>query len=538
MDPKEMIGEIGRTARRRLPMALPVVALGTALTIAFAMTRPPSFEATAKILVESPRVAVDLARSTVTLSAPARLQLIEEQLMARENVDGLLDRMGLFDRPGLTQADRRELLREATLIQSISTATGETNPWGGGGSAGLFAFTISVTLDDAEKAAAIANEFAAEAVTRNRLVRADQAEDTLAYFRSEDDRLAAALDAKETEIAAFKETYAGALPESLEARRGTLGRLREDLLEIDRRTMELEEKLADLGAAAAGVRPLDGATTVDPAEARLRELELALISKQGRLAPNHPEIRSLREEIAAVRALVAPRAAGARTGAADGPLAERRAAIENQNAQITSQIERLTTQAAEMTAQAEALEASIRATPRIAIEFDALSRSLTELQTLRTDVTRRYAEARTGAELEASERSERFQIVEPAEVPELPIGPDRKKIAALGLAASIALAGGLAMLLEFLNTAPRSSAAMERQLGLRPVVAIPYVHAPGERSRRRLRLLAAIALLVVGVGAVDRIVLPLGPTVTRLATAAGLGALLPGAAEADAPPKL
>ncbi|MFQ8432686.1 GumC family protein [Amaricoccus sp. W119] len=538
MDPKEMIGEIGRTARRRLPMALPVVALGTALTIAFAMTRPPSFEATAKILVESPRVAVDLARSTVTLSAPARLQLIEEQLMARENVDGLLDRMGLFDRPGLTQADRRELLREATLIQSISTATGETNPWGGGGSAGLFAFTISVTLDDAEKAAAIANEFAAEAVTRNRLVRADQAEDTLAYFRSEDDRLAAALDAKEAEIAAFKEAYAGALPESLEARRGTLGRLREDLLEIDRRTMELEEKLADLGAAAAGVRPLDGATTVDPAEARLRELELALISKQGRLAPNHPEIRSLREEIAAVRALVAPRAAGARTGAADGPLAERRAAIENQNAQITSQIERLTTQAGEMTAQAEALEASIRATPRIAIEFDALSRSLTELQTLRTDVTRRYAEARTGAELEASERSERFQIVEPAEVPELPIGPDRKKIAALGLAASIALAGGLAMLLEFLNTAPRSSAAMERQLGLRPVVAIPYVHAPGERSRRRLRLLAAIALLVLGVGAVDRIVLPLGPTVTRLATAAGLGALLPGTAEADAPPKL
>ncbi|TPE48525.1 GumC family protein [Amaricoccus solimangrovi] len=534
MDPKEMIGEFARIARRRLPLALPLVLTGGALTVAFALSRPPSFEATTKILVESPRIPDELARSTVDLSATARLQLIEEQLMARDSLDALLDRMDLFDLPGATREARRELLRDATRIESISTATGQTNPWGGGTGGGLFAFTISVTLDDAVKAATIANDLAAEAVARNRLVRAGRAEDTLAYFQSEDARLRAALEAKEAEIAAFKAAHADALPESLESRRGALARLREDMLGIDRRAMELEVKRADLGAAAAGARPLDGATA-DPGEARLRELELALIAKGSALAPNHPEIRKLREQIAAVKALLAP--AGARGAApGDGPAAERRAALERQSAQLSAQIDRLRAQGDEMAARAEVLEASIRDTPRVGAELDALSRGLGEARALSTDVTRRHAEARTGAELEASERAERFRIVESAEVPELPVGPNRKKIVALGAGASVALAGGIGFMLEILNSAPRSSAAMERRLGLRPVVAIPYVHAPGERRRRRLRWLALVVLLGLGLGAVDRAVTPLGPIVARLARAAGLAAP-PPAADTTASPE-
>lgn len=546
MDPKEMIGDVARMIRRRLPLALPIVFAGLGVALAVALTRPPSYEARAKILVERPRVADDLARSTVNLSAAARLQLIEEQLMARDNLAGVMDRWDLFDLPGLPQAERLDLIRAATRIESIGVATGQTNPWGGGGGEGLFAFTITVTLDDAAKAAAIANEFAAEAVARNRAARTDQAEDTRAYFEGEDRRLSDALAAKEAEISAFKRAHADALPESLEARRATLGRLRENILEIDRRVMELEEKQADLGAAAAGERPIDGAAGAsDPAEARLRELELALSAKQGTLAPSHPEIRQLRDQIAAVKGLLGSGGKQTGTGAAAGGLAaERKAAIARQSAQVASQIDQLGAQRADMSAQADALEASIRATPQVGVELDGLSRGLTELQAQQGDVARRYAEARAGAELEASQQSERFQIVEPAEVPEIAIGPNRKKIVVLGAGASLAAAGGLALLLEFLNSAPRSAAAMERQLGIRPVVSIPYVYAPGERGRRRLRWAALALCLVLGLGLglplVDRTVMPLRPIATRLANAAGLGALLPPApgAAAESAPRL
>lgn len=537
MDPKEMIGEVARMVRRRLPLAVPIVVVGLGVAVAVALTRPPSYEARAKILVERPRVADDLARSTVNLSAAARLQLIEEQLMARDNLAEMMDRWALFDLPGIAREKRLDLVRGTTRIESIGVATGQSNPWSGGGGEGLFAFTITVTLDDPAKAAAIANEFATEAVTRDRAARTGQAEETRAYFEAENRRLSDAVAAKEAEVAAFKQAHADSLPESMEARRAALGRLRENMLGTDRRVMELQEKLADLDAAAAGERSLDNAAGADPAETKLRELELALSAKQGTLAANHPEIRQLRDQIAAVKALLGSGDKGrsGETSPETGLAAERKAAIARQSAQVTAQIEQLGAERAEMTAEASALETSIRATPEVGVALDALARALSELQATQTDVAKRYAEARAGAELEASQQSERFEIVERAEVPEIPASSDRKKIVALGAAGSLAVAGGLALMLEFLNSAPRSAAAMERQLGIRPVVSIPYVYAPGERGRGRLRW-AVLALglglgLVLGLPVVDRTVVPLRPIAARLANAAGLGALLPPAAE-------
>lgn len=534
MDPTEMIGELTRLARRRLPVALPIVVIGTLVAILVALRQAPSYEARAKILVESPRISDELARSTVTLSAPARLQLIEERLMARDNLEAVVDRLDLFDAPGLSRAARAGLLRRATRVESISTANGQANPWAGG--SGLFAFTIAVTLSDAEKAAEIANDFATEAVAQNLAVRETRARDTLAYFEAENARIGAAVAAKEAEVAAFKNLHAEALPESLEARRASSGRLRENMLEIDRRVMELEEKLADLDAAAGGERPLDATAAADPAEARLRGLELDLAGKQGTLAPSHPEIRRLREEIAALRALLAPK-----SGAApDGPVEDRRAAIRRQREQVSSQIDQLGAQRAEMAAQRATFDATIRETPRVAIELDALTRELTELRALQTDVARRYVEARTGADLEASQSAERFQVVEPAEVPEYPVQSSRKKIVVAGAGASAALAAGLALLLEMLNPVLRGSARMERRLGIRPVVAIPYVYAPGERLRRRLRWIAAplllAGLLVAALPLAERTLGPLPAPLARLAARAGLGALVAPPAD-PAPPQ-
>jgi uncharacterized protein involved in exopolysaccharide biosynthesis len=526
MDPKEMIGELLRLVRRRLPIVLPILILGMVAAILFALNQPSVYEARTKILVESPRISDDLARSTVNLSAPARLQLIEERLMARGNLEEIVSRLGLFDAPGLSMAARADLLRQSTKVESISTSTGQATPWGGGG-AGLFAFTITVSLSDPEKAAEIANGFANAAVAQNLAVREGRARDTLAYFEAEDRRVGVAVAAKEAEIAAFKEQHADALPESLEARRAAASRLRENMLVIDRRVMELEEKLADLDAAAAGERPLDGGLAADPAEARLRELEFELIGKQGMLAPTHPEIRRLREEIAAVKALVAPKAGA---GAESGPATDRRAALRRQRDQVSGQIDQLHAQRAEMEAQTAALEAAIRETPQVAIELEGLTRGLTEIRALETDVARRYAEARTGAELEASQSAERFQIIEPAEVPELPVASSRKKLVVLGAGASAAIAGGLAFLLEVLNPALRGAAQMERRLGMRPVVTIPYVYRPGERRWRRLRWIAAGLAITAGLAlalpVIDRTIAPLPPAIARIATAAGLGPLL------------
>ena len=133
--------------------------------------------------------------------------------------------------------------------------------------------------------------------------------------------------------------------------------------------------------------------------------------------------------------------------------------------------------------------------PEVEASLHALERQLDQLREQYADVSRRHVEARTGAQLEANRQSERFEILEPALVPEYPVGPNRKKIVVFGAAASGGLAVGLMFLLQMLRPSIYTSSQMERELELRPIVAIPYVAVPGER-RRRIARWAGVCLLV------------------------------------------
>jgi uncharacterized protein involved in exopolysaccharide biosynthesis len=517
MDQAQAIGEVLRMLRRRLPLLALATAVGVAASIFHALGRPPLYETSAKILVEPQQITDELARSTVNLSAAERLQLIEQRLLARDSLVAVIERLGLFaDAPGLGMTDKVELMREAVRIDSISVSG---NP-GWGTPAGLFAFTITVRLGDAEQAAEVANEFVDSAIQQNLRVRAERARDTLAYFEEEEARVGASVAAVEAEIAAFKKANEDALPESLESRREELARLRESELEIERRTLDFQARHAELATALEGGRAL-GTGALGPEETELRELELELAQKRRVLAASHPEIRRLQDRIAAVSALLGEPAADA----AAGTLEDQRDAMRREIAQLAGQIELLQGQGAEIAARRAALDAEIRRTPEVELGLSALTRRLADLRDQLSDISRRRAEARTGEQLEATQQSERFQVVESALVPEYPVEPNRKKIVVLGSGASGGLALGLVLLLEMLNPVLRSSGQMERQLGIRPVVTIPYVAAPGERWRRRRWWIAGLGVAVVALAAalvlVDRQVAPLAPIGARIAGSLG-----------------
>ena len=169
---------------------------------------------------------------------------------------------------------------------------------------------------------------------------------------------------------------------------------------------------------------------------------------------------------------------------------------------LTRQISELEEQNNLVLQRISVLEAALAAAPEVERAFSQLSRQLEQLNEQFTIITRRRAEAEMGLMLESSQQSERFDVLEVALVPDYPVSPSRKKITLAGTALFFALGAGLAILLEVLNPSIRTSAQLERELGVVPIVTIPNLDDKSRSKSKTKGWLAWIAALLVGLGVV------------------------------------
>ncbi|MDX1822775.1 MAG: Wzz/FepE/Etk N-terminal domain-containing protein [Paracoccaceae bacterium] len=122
------------------------------------------------------------------------------------------------------------------------------------------------------------------------------------------------------------------------------------------------------------------------------------------------------------------------------------------------------------------------AAPEVERQLNLLERERARLQEEFTVITARRAQAAMTQELETREQAERFEVLERATTPEYPVSTSRRKLLLLGVVVSLVGAIGAALGLEWISPRLRTSAQVERALGLRPVVVIPDLRVP--RGRR------------------------------------------------------
>src|SRR6056297_122181 len=352
MNPRQMIGEAFSVVRRRFWILAIISTLGVAGAVFYALIKPPLYETSAKILIEGQQIPDDLARSTVSSSAAERLQLIEQRLMARDNLIALMEKLDLFaDADELPVTDKIDLLRQATRIDSTSY------PGQGYGNREISSFTITVALGDAEQAATLANEFVSSVLEQNLRSRSDRARETLDFFEKEETRIAEAITALETEITEFKTEHEDALPESLEFRYDELSRIQETTLELERQILGLEEERDGLQTVLEGGRPLTSSGDRDretsprsPEETELRRLQTELAQRRRVLAPDHPELRLLEGRVEALSELIS-------TIATDSEVIRRlEVTTESQRRAVRAQIGQLTTRIALLSDQKKVLD--------------------------------------------------------------------------------------------------------------------------------------------------------------------------------------
>ncbi|MBS0123388.1 chain-length determining protein [Thetidibacter halocola] len=238
MNQLQSFSEAVSALQRRALLICVVTFAGCILSLNFALNQARVYEATAVVQIEDARVPDQLmGAANPAEDATRRVRLIEQRLMARDNLVRIMDKHDLFsDDPAMTMNERIFRMREAADIQQI---VNRANPYGAGANtpSGLL---ITVRLSDPDKAATLANELMYTVIDQSRDRSLGRARDTLDFFIAEEARVSSEIEILEGQIATFKRDNADSLPAGLDDLRGQLASLREADLDLDRQILTLE----------------------------------------------------------------------------------------------------------------------------------------------------------------------------------------------------------------------------------------------------------------------------------------------------------
>lgn len=252
MGPIYSIGDFVDMLRRRALLIILATAVGCVLTVLFALSQPHMYQSSEVIQIEQPKIADNLAPSTVDGSAARRLQLIEQQLMARDSLLAMVDEFGLFaDQPDLLPADKVYLIRSAVTITGVAAVREGALDDGA-----IAVLTITATMGTPENAQLVAREFANRTRALSAAQRQEQTLETLAFFERQEQDLVAQIASLERELAAFRRQNDVSIESNIVLLQSELTSLNDAILDLDREIIAAQlarNRLSESDARAATI---------------------------------------------------------------------------------------------------------------------------------------------------------------------------------------------------------------------------------------------------------------------------------------------
>ncbi len=552
--------------RRRRKMMLWVGAVLLAVSAALAFVLPAVYRSTATILIEEQEIPPDLVRSAIATYADQRIETIKQQVLSRSTLWRIVEQYDLYNTlrkrsPTEDVLNRftKDIQIEVMNVKVIDRRT--QNP-----TQATIAFTLAYDGESPELAQKVANELTSLFLGENLKTRERHAQETTAFLKRESENLSKHIQELEEKIASVKQRADGALPELVQLNMQMMNQAQRELIDADRDIRSLRERKTYLEGELASLKPhtpiisASGERLLDTGE-RLKALRAKYASESAYLAPDHPDIIKMKQELSSLekepgatdgrdelsKRLMAERAALAdlRERASDSHpdvvrAQEVVASLERELQAATRQASKpspvkpenpayinIQSQLASTTASLQALEAArvdlkhrmadfarrLEVTSTIEPEYQDLVRDRENSVRKYQEITSRLMEAQVSAELEVQRKGERFSLINPPELPEKPDRPNRLAILLLGVFLAIAGGIGSGVVADNLDGTIYTADQLGRIMRTVPLVTIPYLPLEEEvmkLGRRRAAVgLAGLGVVVVGVLVVHLVWMPL-----------------------------
>ena len=485
---------------RRKWLALAVFAATCAAVGTIAVSLPNLYRSSATVLVEHREVSEAFVRPSVTAELETRLQTIREDVMSRTRLTDLIRRLNLY--PDLRDTVPVEALVarmrgeiELELKGVESQMSGRTS---------TISFTIGYGGREPETVARVANELARMYVQQNTNIREGQAANTAEFLKGQLADARKELDVYERRSNEYRLNHMGELPQQVPTNLASLERLNtqlrlngENQIRLMDRRDRLERQRIETPAAPASAPP-----SVE--EERLTKLKHDLDGLRRRYTDEYPDVARLREEVAALEQQIARRPPAAHAPA-PSTSADTAAQIADGLADVRAELQSLKEEERMLRETIAGYEQRVENVPKRQQEFQQLSRDYETTKERYDTLLKRYEEAQLAESLEQGQKAEQFRILDPALPPREPVAPNRVRIVALGFALAIALAVGVIIAAEKLDTAFHAIDELRAFVAVPTLASVPLIQSRAARRRRRrvaalafVSAVAGLTLIVAG----------------------------------------
>jgi len=427
------------------------------------------YQAEAIILVDSQKIPEKFVASTVQVSVQDSLNSISQQVLTVSRLEQILDKYNLYSGMRKTKP-KEELVEKLRHDLDITLERGFSLGRPG-------AFRVAYEAPSPSVAAGVVNEVADLFVTQNVKTREQRAEGTSEFIENQLKQAKKSLDLQEAQLSSYKLKWAGELPQQETALMGALSRLQQELqgnqdatarAEQNKLVLENSLRFAESSvstltrAATAAANPAIPAmpTNNAPALASVR-LRAQLNDLSQRYYDDHPEVRRVRRELEqaladearnppAVSGETPAVAVAAVTGAEGTPFQveldrqkERAAATRTQLQVLDQEIKGRMLERQRILKDMAEYQTRVEKLPIREQQMSALTRDYETSKGNYRSLLDKKISAEMASEMEKSQQSERFTVLERARPPETPIKPRRRAMYIAGALGGLAL--GLAL---------------------------------------------------------------------------------------------
>jgi polysaccharide chain length determinant protein (PEP-CTERM system associated) len=469
--------------QKRFHILIPLVgALAVGLLLAFLL--PKVYEARTLILVEPQQVPSEYVRAIVAQDIRSRIGTITQQIMSRSNLEKVIEKFQLFTEPqreNMFMEDKLEAMRDKISV-SVSRAHG-----------GADAFSITYRGGDPETVMQVANMLTNLFIESNLQIRQEQAQGTSNFLDEELETMREKLGRIESELQNYRQLHMGELPEQLDSNLRVLETLRIQMLERKDRllseqnrlsatdseieqlkiTMEPVRRKVAPGVTAPGSPDPESATSLEQLQDEFKRLKSIYTDQHPSVIRMKKRIEDLEKEppVTPMRSGDKSEMAGYQLYAGN-PMAKLLADKLRQRAASIATINNMQEDINKIDRQIQNYQLRIERTPKREEELFALKRDYENIQVAYKSLLSRKLEADMAVNMERKKKSEQFDVLDYAKLPERPVSPNLKKIFVMALFIGLGVGSGLLIIVDFTDESIRHVNDLEES-GLLILATIP-----------------------------------------------------------------